>query len=70
MHDSWGCKSCVGCKLSIIFMTSLFAKEDKGNEQEVIEEAQALDAKADRIEESKIRELWFRVLAERETRIT
>lgn len=71
MHDSWGCKSCSRCAISIIYMTKLFADEDnKKAEEEVIKAAEIKVAAADRVEESRLKALYNRILAEREQRIT
>ena len=59
MHDSWGCKTKCGCRVSIIYLTNnLFAEPaDKDKEQEILNRGKALIAELDRHGEDYISRL-------------
>lgn len=70
LHDSWGCMTRCGCAVSIIYLTAppFSAPPDQVVEVELIRQGNALVLEADRLEESHIRAMRDRSIAEIEPR--
>ena len=65
LHDSWGCKTKCGCRVSIIYLTpDPLAKRDEAVEREILKMGNQLDGQTDRLGESHLRELFERAVAE------
>lgn len=70
-HDSWGCKnSGCRCGISVIYLTPLnrTKKSSKAKDEETIRLGNELVAEDDRVEESRLKALYNRMLGERAAR--
>jgi hypothetical protein len=65
LHDSWGCREICGCGVSIIYLTPHPRQPgDDVVEEEIIAEGNKLAVERDRTEESRIKMMQERQIAD------